>query len=382
MRIALDAGAAPATVSNFLAYVDSGFYDGLIFHRVIPGFMAQGGGFSPRFEQRAARDPIALEATGLKNERGTIAMARTSSPDSATSQFFVNLEDNAFLDPTAPRNGYAAFGRLVGDASLATLDAIGAVETSPRVGFDDAPVDAVEIVSAARARPAPSPTVAPMSGAASPTADATPPPSRGAPSPTAAQTTRSPARSPAASIAAADDDDDSGGLLAGYAGPNTLYVAVGLLAGLSSMCVCYCAYYMYAREKAHDDARRKRWEDLEKEMSAEMAAVGQSDDAWRANVADDAEGCLPNRPPPRVEIRETTETALPYDAPWPKPRRRPTEHPAAAARRQRAPPPLAAGYRPPPVDEPAWDLADPGDIGLEGGQVAEADDADGGGEWM
>ena len=113
----LDAEKAPGTVKNFLAYVKEGFYDGTIFHRVIPGFMAQGGGFTENFKQKPTHPPIKNEAdNGLKNKRGTIAMARTPDPNSATAQFFINYKDNAFLDYTSPTPqgwGYAVFGEVV-----------------------------------------------------------------------------------------------------------------------------------------------------------------------------------------------------------------------------------------------------------------------------
>lgn len=115
--IKLDAAKAPITVENFLAYVKSGQYDGTIFHRVIPGFMAQGGGFTEKWEQKPTKPPIKNEAdNGLLNKRGTIAMARTSDPQSATAQFFINYADNAFLDyksPTPQGWGYAVFGEVV-----------------------------------------------------------------------------------------------------------------------------------------------------------------------------------------------------------------------------------------------------------------------------
>ncbi len=113
----LNRAKAPVTVDNFLRYVRDGFYDGTIFHRVIQGFMIQGGGYTPEFRKKATRPPIENEAdNGLKNRRGTIAMARTSNPHSATAQFFINVADNAFLDfvsPSARGWGYAVFGRVV-----------------------------------------------------------------------------------------------------------------------------------------------------------------------------------------------------------------------------------------------------------------------------
>ncbi len=122
----LDPEAAPATVENFLQYVESGFYDGTIFHRVISDFMIQGGGFTPDFEKKKTRAPIKNEAdNGLPNKRGTIAMARTSSPHSATAQFFINVVDNDFLNHSSPTFrgwGYAVFGRVID--GMETVDRI------------------------------------------------------------------------------------------------------------------------------------------------------------------------------------------------------------------------------------------------------------------
>lgn len=139
---------APKTVENFLAYVESGFFDGTVFHRVIKGFMIQGGGFTPDMEKKGTRAPIVNEAeTGLKNERGTIAMARTNDPNSATSQFFINHNDNPGLDYQGPRNpGYAAFGRVVD--GLAVVDEIAGVETGSQKGFADVPTEPVVIEKA------------------------------------------------------------------------------------------------------------------------------------------------------------------------------------------------------------------------------------------
>ena len=153
MKAELYEDKAPATVANFLAYVDEGFYDGPVFHRVIPGFMIQGGGFTPGMEQKPTKPPIKNEArNGLKNQRGTLAMARTSVVDSATSQFFVNHRDNGFLDFTAPTAqgwGYAVFGKLT--EGLDVLDKIAAVPTG-RVGwYDDVPKSPVVIPSVKRA---------------------------------------------------------------------------------------------------------------------------------------------------------------------------------------------------------------------------------------
>jgi peptidyl-prolyl cis-trans isomerase A (cyclophilin A) len=114
--VELDAAKAPKTVDNFLQYVKAGHYDGTVFHRVIPNFMIQGGGMTPDMKEKATRAPIPLESkNGLKNVRGSVAMARTSVPDSATSQFFINVADNAFLDQANSRdgNGYAVFGKVV-----------------------------------------------------------------------------------------------------------------------------------------------------------------------------------------------------------------------------------------------------------------------------
>jgi peptidyl-prolyl cis-trans isomerase A (cyclophilin A) len=122
---------APKTAANFLQYVKDKFYNGTIFHRVIPGFMVQGGGFTPDMNQKATRDAIPLESqNGLKNERGTLAMARTNVPDSATAQFFVNVVDNSFLNfsaPTPQGYGYAVFGKVI--AGMDTIDKIRAVPT-------------------------------------------------------------------------------------------------------------------------------------------------------------------------------------------------------------------------------------------------------------
>jgi len=143
----LDPASAPETVENFLAYVRDGFYDGTIFHRVIAGFMIQGGGFSPEFKQLQTRAPIRNEADrGGKNDRGTIAMARTSDPHSATAQFFINVVDNDFLNHrarTAQGWGYAAFGRVV--EGMEAVDRIAAVATGSRGMFQDVPRETVVI---------------------------------------------------------------------------------------------------------------------------------------------------------------------------------------------------------------------------------------------
>jgi len=147
--IALDAAKAPVTVANFLQYVDDGHFDGTVFHRVIPGFVIQGGGMTADMSQKPTRKPIENEATnGLKNLRGTLSMARTNDVNSATSQFFVNLADNAFLDHQGPRNfGYAVFGKVV--EGMDVIDAIAAVKTGRKRGHDDVPLEAV-VVHAAR----------------------------------------------------------------------------------------------------------------------------------------------------------------------------------------------------------------------------------------
>ena len=147
ITLELDEGRAPATVANFVEYAKSGFYDGTIFHRVIDGFMIQGGGFTKDMNQKETRGPIRNEAmNGLKNLRGTIAMARTMVVDSATSQFFINLVDNDFLDfsaPTAQGFGYAVFGKVVD--GLAVVDAIGKVKTGFAGPHQNVPETAVVI---------------------------------------------------------------------------------------------------------------------------------------------------------------------------------------------------------------------------------------------
>lgn len=137
---------APKTVENFLAYVKAGFYDGTIFHRVIPGFVIQGGGFTKDMKQKKTNPAIALESqNGLKNARGTLAMARTNDPNSATSQFFVNLKDNAMLDyPKPDGNGYAVFGKVT--SGLEIVDKIAGVTTTTlESGMADVPVEPVLI---------------------------------------------------------------------------------------------------------------------------------------------------------------------------------------------------------------------------------------------
>jgi cyclophilin family peptidyl-prolyl cis-trans isomerase len=145
---------APDTVKNFLAYVDAGFYSGTIFHRVIPGFMIQGGGFSSDMQQKPTRPPIKIESdNGLKNERGTIAMARTQDPNSATAQFFINSVDNTFLNfkaKTVQGWGYAVFGKVV--QGMEVVDEISKVKTGAKGGHRDVPVEPIVITTAKRAK--------------------------------------------------------------------------------------------------------------------------------------------------------------------------------------------------------------------------------------
>jgi peptidyl-prolyl cis-trans isomerase A (cyclophilin A) len=145
---------APLSVENFLKYVEAKHYDGTVFHRVIPNFMIQGGGFDVKYNQKPTRDPVKNEAgNGLLNERGTLAMARTSEVDSATSQFFVNLKANTFLDHGARDFGYAVFGKVV--KGMDVVDAIGNVKTGTKNGFNDVPLETVTIVKAYRKEAAP-----------------------------------------------------------------------------------------------------------------------------------------------------------------------------------------------------------------------------------
>jgi cyclophilin family peptidyl-prolyl cis-trans isomerase len=153
IKVKLAADQAPLTVANFLAYVDDGHYDGTIFHRVINNFMIQGGGFDKNMRQKPTKAPIKNEAAnGLKNARGTIAMARTMVVDSATSQFFINVKDNGFLDFSAPTQqgfGYCAFGEVV--EGMDVVDAIKGVRTGTKAGMGDVPLETVEILSVKRA---------------------------------------------------------------------------------------------------------------------------------------------------------------------------------------------------------------------------------------
>ena len=147
IELELDAAKAPITVSNFVAYAKGGHYDGTVFHRVIDGFMIQGGGFTADMAQKATRAPIRNEAAnGLKNDRGTIAMARTMIVDSATSQFFINLKDNGFLNYAAPNPrqfGYAVFGRVA--KGMEVVDRIATVKTGNRGPHQNVPVEPVVI---------------------------------------------------------------------------------------------------------------------------------------------------------------------------------------------------------------------------------------------
>jgi len=150
VALELDAERAPETVKNFLAYVESGFYSNTVFHRVIDGFMVQGGGFEPGMRQKPTQKTIKNEAgNGLKNDRYTIAMARTSEPHSASSQFFINLKDNSFLNHTAPSSqgwGYCVFGKVVEGQDI--VDKIKRVKTGNRGGHADVPVEDVVIEKA------------------------------------------------------------------------------------------------------------------------------------------------------------------------------------------------------------------------------------------
>ena len=150
ITLELDAAKAPKSVENFLAYVKKGHYDNTIFHRVIPGFMIQGGGFEPGMNQKGTDAPIENEANnGLKNANYTVAMARTSDPHSATAQFFINVADNGFLNHTAPSAqgwGYAVFGKVV--AGTDVVDKIKGVKTGRKGFHDDVPKDDVIITKA------------------------------------------------------------------------------------------------------------------------------------------------------------------------------------------------------------------------------------------
>ena len=150
ITLELDGEKAPATVENFVQYVKDGFYDGVIFHRVIDGFMIQGGGFTPDMKQKPTRAPIKNEAdNGLKNDVYTIAMARTPDPHSASAQFFINVKDNDFLNFSAPTPsgwGYAVFGKVIDGSDV--VDAIAKVNTGNFGPFGDVPLEPVIITKA------------------------------------------------------------------------------------------------------------------------------------------------------------------------------------------------------------------------------------------
>ena len=150
ITLELNAEKAPITVANFLQYVESGFYDGVIFHRVIDGFMVQGGGFDANMKQKVTKDEIKNEAdNGLGNDKYTVAMARTSIPDSASSQFFINVGDNDFLNHTAKNAsgwGYCVFGKVI--EGMDVVDKIRAVKTTSKAGHRDVPAESVIIEKA------------------------------------------------------------------------------------------------------------------------------------------------------------------------------------------------------------------------------------------
>lgn len=144
MELTLRPDVAPKTVENFLRYVDEGFYNGTLFHRVIPGFMIQGGGFEAGLKRKDTHSPVVNEASPtLKNLRGTIAMARTNAPDSATSQFFINLVDNGYLDAGVRGPGYTVFGKVT--SGMGVADAIASKRTGYSGGMADVPVEPVTI---------------------------------------------------------------------------------------------------------------------------------------------------------------------------------------------------------------------------------------------
>lgn len=150
ITIKLNAEKAPVSTANFLTYVKEGFYNGTVFHRVIKGFMAQGGGFDTSYSQKKTHDPIKNEAdNGLSNKRGTIAMARTNDPNSATAQFFINYKDNSFLDHTSPTPsgwGYAVFGEVIDGMDV--VDKMADVPTGVKGGMPDAPTTDIVIEKA------------------------------------------------------------------------------------------------------------------------------------------------------------------------------------------------------------------------------------------
>ena len=150
ITLELNAEKAPITVANFLQYVEDGFYDGVVFHRVIDGFMVQGGGFDTNMKQKKTQAEIKNEAdNGLTNDKYTLAMARTSVPDSASSQFFINVGNNDFLNHSAPTSsgwGYCVFGKVI--AGMDVVDKIEAVKTSSKAGHQDVPIENVIIEKA------------------------------------------------------------------------------------------------------------------------------------------------------------------------------------------------------------------------------------------
>ncbi|HOZ35465.1 MAG TPA: peptidylprolyl isomerase [archaeon] len=147
IEIELDTNHAPITTANFLAYVNSGHYDGLVFHRVIKDFMIQGGGFTISGVQKDTNSPIVLESNnGLYNTEGTIAMARTNAPNSATSQFFINTVDNDFLNYTPGNPGYAVFGKVI--SGMEVVKAIEGVQTGTKGGHEDWPIEDIIITKA------------------------------------------------------------------------------------------------------------------------------------------------------------------------------------------------------------------------------------------
>lgn len=150
ITIELNEEKAPKTVENFLGYVDSNYFDGTVFHRVINGFMIQGGGMDADMNQKPTNAPIEIESdNGLKNDRGTLAMARTNDPNSATSQFFINLVDNAFLNYQGAGNpGYAVFGKVTDGMDV--VDQIAEVPTGTKGYHDDVPTEPIEIISASK----------------------------------------------------------------------------------------------------------------------------------------------------------------------------------------------------------------------------------------
>ncbi|HDK37593.1 MAG TPA: peptidyl-prolyl cis-trans isomerase [Thiolapillus brandeum] len=153
IELTLDQDKAPISVANFLRYADEGFYNGTVFHRVIDGFMIQGGGMGEDMQKKPTHEPIQNEAkNGLKNQRGTIAMARTRDPHSATSQFFINHKDNANLDyPSFDGWGYAVFGKVT--KGMDVVDAIAASPTTTMMGRRDVPVETILIISVKRVEP-------------------------------------------------------------------------------------------------------------------------------------------------------------------------------------------------------------------------------------